>query len=199
MVDEKILVVPARKLFPHERPTGFIKQDPAFYQGLIAEEQTFIWRKDAEEDPNFKQIIPYLLFAHGDKLFMMQRRANANEKRLQSKFSLGIGGHIREEDMQDGDSLAEWAQREFHEEVDYKGNLEVIPLGLINDESNPVGQVHTGFTFLLKGDSSYITIKEEHLSGELVPFDKCLDYYDRMESWSVMLFDHIKENKALLD
>ena len=70
-----------------------------------------------ETDPAYKQIIPYLVFTYENKYFLMQRQKKASETRLQSKYSLGIGGHIREEDMENC-TLVDWAKREFEEEID---------------------------------------------------------------------------------
>ena len=124
----------------------------------------------------------------------MQRRANASEKRLQNKYSLGIGGHIRQEDMQKK-SIFTWAQREFHEEVDYQGNFAIKPLGILNDDSNAVGKVHLGFVLLLYGDSDNISIKSELKSGKLVSLAACITSVNSMESWSELVLNHLKNNR----
>lgn len=145
-----------------------------------------------EVDPTYKQIIPYLIFCHEDKYFVMQRQAKATETRLQSKFSLGIGGHIRQEDIT-GDDIIGWARREFEEEVDYNGSFTVEPLGILNDDSNAVGQVHVGFVYLLKGNSAHIKVKEELKSGELFTLEECMSFYDRMETWSQIVFNFLQQ------
>ena len=82
---------------------------------------------------------------HDNHYFLMQRKSDASESRLRNKLTVGIGGHIRQEDLSSFDeasadkqehSLFAWALREFHEEVNYAGNLKVLPLGIINDDSN---------------------------------------------------------------
>jgi predicted NUDIX family phosphoesterase len=196
--DEEILVVPTVRLFPFDPPQGLIAQELDAYQMLIRNEQRFIWRSHAEIDPSYKQIIPYLLFHHQDRIFVMQRKKTASESRLKSKFSLGIGGHVRLEDLKRGNSLAQWAEREFHEEVDYQGNLSIKPIGLINDDSNDVGKVHVGFAMLLTGDSDAITIRNEHAHGALMSISECARLYDKMETWSQYLFNYIKANKELI-
>ena len=120
----------------------------------------------------------------------MQRSGKASEARLQNKYSLGIGGHIRQDDIQG--SIVDWARREFAEEINYDGSFEVEALGLLNDERDSVGQVHTGFVFLLKGDSDAISVKSELAHGKLATLQECLQVYDAMESWSKMVFDYLK-------
>ena len=87
----------------------------------------------------------------------MQRKGTASEQRLKNKYSLGIGGHIRQEDMTTN-SIFDWARREFHEEVKYAGKLDIEPIGILNDDTNAVGQVHLGLVLLLKGDSEAISL-----------------------------------------
>lgn len=191
--DEKILVVPRDVLFSSGHFQGFLPiADFTAYEALIAQHQRFEWRSSMETDPSFKQIIPYLVFTHDDTFFLMQRRSDASETRLRNNYTLGIGGHIREEDIEHK-SIIQWAQREFDEEVDYTGGLSITPLGLINDDSNAVGQVHMGFVYLLEGDNASITIKSELKDGTLMTLDQMERHKDAMETWSQFVFDYLKD------
>ncbi|MBY0353033.1 NUDIX domain-containing protein [Candidatus Babeliales bacterium] len=191
--DEKILVVPARKLFSSNSINGFHPlKDFDFYANLIATNKEFLWRSDMEQDATYKQIIPYLIFTYNDKYFLMQRRGSASEQRLKNKRTLGIGGHIREDDIA-GKDIIDWAKREFHEEVNYDGTLDVEILGLINDESNEVGMVHTGFAFLLKGNNPNISIRSELKEGHLLTLEECAEYYDAMETWTQLVFNFLQQ------
>jgi len=188
--DELILVVRHDLLFPDGAWNGLRPVDFDSYLKLIQTQKEFHSRAAMETDPTYKQIIPYLIFEHAGNYFLMQRAKKASETRLQSKFTLGIGGHIRQEDMQTN-SLFDWALREFHEEVSYSGELEIEPLGILNDDSNEVGKVHIGFVFLLHGSSADISIKSELASGEMYSLAQCEGFYDRMETWSQMAFSHL--------
>jgi predicted NUDIX family phosphoesterase len=147
-----------------------------------------------EVDENFKQIIPYLVFQHNDTYFMMHRRSDGFETRLHNKKTIGIGGHMRQEDMQKS-SLFGWAEREFHEEIAYTGHLSITPLGIINDDSNDVGKVHIGLVLLLKGDSADISIKSELKSGKLIPLSECLAEKEDMESWSAYIIEYLQQTQ----
>jgi len=194
--DEIILVVKRTHLFPQETWDGFKKIDFDQYLSIIQENKEFQPRSQMETDPNYKQIIPYLIFKHNNKYFLMQRKKGASEKRLQSKFSFGIGGHIRQEDLcaKSKDSIFDWARREFEEEIDYNGSFTIQPLGMINDDSNDVGKVHIGFVFLLDGDSCNIKVRSELQSGELMSLEECNLYADHMETWSQMVFNHLTKS-----
>ncbi|MFH1461603.1 MAG: hypothetical protein ABIF12_01525 [bacterium] len=190
--DEKILVVSRNILFQNKEINGIEKVDFEYYQQLIQDNKEFLWRSQMETDQNYKQIIPYLIFNFENKYFLMQRKSTANEVRLQNKYSLGIGGHIRQEDINNVD-ITGWAKREFAEEVEYKGKLEIQPIGILNDDSNDVGRVHTGFVFLLKGDNSQIKVRSELKSGILLTLKELSEYYKNMENWSKLVFDFIKK------
>lgn len=202
--DERILVVKRDTLFSSPAWHGIKQVDFSEYLNTIQQHKEFLWRSEMEEDPKYKQIIPYLVFTHNDKYFLMQRRSTASEKRLQNKLSLGIGGHIKQEDLEPlvvspskdsrgkHNAIFNWARREFNEEVAYNGKLEIEPLGILNDDSNPVGQVHLGFVLLLKGDTDKIAVKSELKSGQLVSLDECKEKHEFMESWSQLVVDFLK-------
>src|SRR5437867_8714273 len=54
----------------------------------------FMQRSRAENDPGFKQIIPYVLLAHEGRVLHYVRGKKAGEQRLVAKGSIGIGGHM---------------------------------------------------------------------------------------------------------
>ncbi len=188
--DEHILVVRRSHLFLQGDWHGLADIDFDHYMHIIDHKKEFHPRSLMETDPTFKQIIPYLIFTHDNKFFLMQRCTTASEMRLQNKLSLGIGGHIRQEDLNET-SLFSWATREFHEEVTYSGNLSVKPLGILNDDSNDVGKVHIGFVLLLTGDSSDISVKSELKSGTLVSLEECIAQKEHMETWSQFVVDFL--------
>lgn len=181
---EDVLVVPRKYIFAQQSSWHGINQE--IFEACVQttnEHKCFIPREIAETDPAYKQIIPYMVFQFEDKYFVMQRKKTAGEQRLASLFSLGIGGHIRKEDMTD-DSIYTWAKREFEEEVNYSGNLEIENLGVLNDDSTEVGKVHLGLLLLLKGDNGDISIKDEHKSGKLMTLEECKAMVGSFETWS---------------
>jgi predicted NUDIX family phosphoesterase len=191
---ENILVVPTQTLFfegAWQGLRGLDELDLPSYMHIIQSKCLFLSRPEMEENPAYKQIIPYLIFKYQDKYFLMQRASKASESRLRSKFSLGIGGHIRQEDMQ-GNSIFDWARREFAEEISYTGNVDVQMLGILNDDSNEVGKVHVGLVMLLVGDSDKIAVNEELKSGELLTIAECDLFENQMENWSKLVFAYLK-------
>lgn len=194
MHNEWILVVKRSSLFPDGAWQGLKAVDFTAFAKLIKENQEFLPREQMETNPEYKQIIPYLIFSYQETYFLMQRQAKASETRLQNKYTLGIGGHIRHEDLQEGatnlrqgfsgHAIFDWAKREFNEEINYAGTLDITPIGILNDDSNDVGKVHIGLVLLLQGNSDQISVKSELKSGRLVSLEECMNYKESMETWS---------------
>ena len=159
---------------------------------VIRERSFFMPRRDVEEDPGYQQIIPYAVFRHGARYLLTKRLKASSEKRLRHLYSLGVGGHINPEDLANGDPVSDGMRREWEEEVVYAGALEARPLGLIHEESAPVGRVHLGVVFLLEGDTPEIAIREtDKLSGQLLTLDEMRIHYLDMESWSQLVYDRL--------
>lgn len=191
-LQEEILVVKRDTLFPQGAWHGIKGTDIDSFLSLVRDNSEFHPRFLMEEDPVYKQIIPYLIFQYEDRYFLMQRRQIASEQRLKNKLSMGIGGHMIREDRTN-ETLFGWAEREFNEEVNFKGTLSLSCLGILNDDTSPVGQVHIGIVLLAKGDSDAISIKSELKSGTLMTMPEILTRYEELESWSQMAADHLRQ------
>jgi len=170
--DEKVLVVAADILFKNGRWQGLKKDNLDDYVGLIKDNYQFKRRGDVETDLSLKQIIPYMLFSCGEDFFIYKYIKNAGEQRLvNNDYQLGVGGHINQEDvLGSADVLEAGAMREWDEEVHFDGNiLEKKLVGILNDDSRPVEQVHLGLVYHFVGDSNNIRIKEtDKMEGMLI-------------------------------
>lgn len=195
--DEHVLCVRRDELFPDGAWYGFISEGLERYETVIREQSFFMPRAEVEEDPSYQQIIPYVVFRHGDRYFLTRRLKASSEKRLRQLYSLGVGGHINPGDLENGDPIMDGLRREFEEEVEYSGEVEATLLGLINDDSSPVSKVHLALAFLVEGSSPEIAIKEtEKLAGELLTLEEMRMYYLEMESWSQIVYDEVSRSPA---
>jgi predicted NUDIX family phosphoesterase len=195
---EEVLVVPRAEIFPDGAWHGFIHEDPERYLSIIAARRQFRPRGEVEEDPDYQQIIPYLVFRHGDRYLLTRRLKQSSEKRLRHLYSLGVGGHINRVDVADeaADPVEEGLRREFEEEVVYEGGWSHRLIGLINDDSNEVSRVHLALVFEVTGDRAEISIRETgKLEGELLRLEEMKIYYLDMESWSQLIYDHLLDRE----
>jgi predicted NUDIX family phosphoesterase len=189
---EEVLVVAREDIFPDGAWHGFVDADLQRHLDLIAARHQFRARGEVEDDPDWQQIIPYVVFRHEQSFLLTKRLKQSSEKRLRHLYSLGVGGHINRVDGAGGDPVLEGLRREFEEEVLYAGNWRHHLIGLINDDSNDVSRVHLGLVFEVQGDRPQIEIRETgKLEGELLRLEEMKMYYLDMESWSQLIYDHL--------
>jgi predicted NUDIX family phosphoesterase len=189
---EQVLVVKREDIFPDGAWHGFVSDRLERHQAVIRENHFFMARAKVEDDPNYQQIIPYVVFRHGDLYFLTHRLRASSEKRLRKQYSLGVGGHINPGDLDAGDPIQDGLKREWEEEVIYEGSFDAKLIGLLNDDSSPVSKVHLGVVFLVDGDTPHIAIREtDKLAGELLTLEQMRIYYLGMESWSQMVYDRL--------
>src|SRR5438552_9672818 len=194
---EQVLVVRREDIFPDGAWHGFVTDDLERHQRVIRESHFFKPRAEVENDSSFQQVIPYVVFRHGDRYLLTHRLRASSEKRLRKQYSLGVGGHINPGDLQGGDPIQDGLEREWAEEVIYKGSFEAKLLGLLNDESSPVSKVHLGVVFLADGDTPNIAIRETtKLAGELLTLEEMRIYYHGMQSWSQMVYDRLMKGAS---
>jgi predicted NUDIX family phosphoesterase len=193
-VNENVLVVPTAGINP--LLTGFFTTTnlERILECILAN-HSFRSRATVEDDPSFKQIIPYVLVRHGEKFLLMQRTSKQTEKRLHGKCSVGVGGHINDlEVLGSGQNVIHAGlERELDEEVHLLGRRKSLDLrGVISDDSTPVGQVHLGLVFVLETDSPDFRVNEPDLmTAEWASTDLLKERYERMETWSQIAFKHV--------
>ena len=160
----------------------------------------FIPRPEAENDPSFKQIIPYQLFCCDNRYFVFQRGARVGEQRLSGRLSLGIGGHINDRDADNGHTLSgsdfnNALARERHEELLSPRNLPILFRGWINDDSDDVGRVHLGAVYLCQVESeAEITIRPDGEDLRAIGWLSAAEIRERrveFEKWSSLALELI--------
>jgi predicted NUDIX family phosphoesterase len=106
-------------------------------------------RGPLEQDPTQKQLIPYVVIRCGELIWAMRRTRAQSEARLHDRLSLGVGGHMEQIDVAEGqDVILRGLLRELHEEIVAPQDPTLTYLGLINDDTTEVGQVHIGLLYL---------------------------------------------------
>ena len=183
---EKVLVVKTEKLakFISGR-TGLLTEDREAMLDIIINEHEFIDRPAAEEDPSYKQIIPYVVLTRKGLVFATRRLNKGGESRLHGKVSIGIGGHINPVDETDRRSvLMKGLERELDEEVYIRRRGELVPQGFINDDGNGVGAVHLGLCFSMEVEGEVSVKETEKLSGAWMGLQELRGEFDNMETWS---------------
>lgn len=211
---EFVFVVPRTALFPERTPHGvelFESTEHGSVSGgsreafdaCVRDEGFFVERDYAERTPTLKQVIPYTVVfrrtaGSGTEVLLLKRTKGGGEVRLHDKLSIGVGGHVNPIDVADAptgggrDPLLAATRREvMEEELEVTGATRLEAIGLLNDDTNPVGAVHVGFVQvleLLDGDAHVREV--EQLEGEFVTVDELRERLAagaNFETWSSML------------
>ncbi len=210
---EFIHVVPREKLFQESTPHGFVAFDGDFSEGgfmaILEREGFFVERAYAERTPALKQPIPYCLVIKEDQVFLLTRSKQGGETRLHNKLSIGVGGHVEPVDLPTSEELElhpDWNRRNpipkaalreaTLEELEIEGDFKLKTVGLINDDTNPVGSVHIGIVMLLIVDGSVRVRETEQLSGKFVSLDELKQFARdgaNLETWSSLLVPELDQ------
>ncbi|MFL5240468.1 MAG: phosphoesterase [Gemmataceae bacterium] len=197
-LDERVLVVPTSLLHEIGVFQGFCTRVEDYVPRLInSQSLSYRPRSAVETDPTFKQIIPYVVLRCGDQVFHYTRGKAATEARLQALRSLGVGGHINETDSTLFDDPYRLGMvREVEEEVHLETPYTERCIGLINDDSTPVGQVHLGIVHILDLAEPRVRRREQGLTRSgFAAIGDLTSERDQFESWSQFLLDgrHLME------
>lgn len=155
---------------------------------------TYRNRSEAEQNKSYKQLIPYALILCGDKILRYRRGKGGQETRLHGLYSVGVGGHISEEDkglFSSGIGYQEAMRRELMEEVDIDATKEMA-VGVINDDSTEVGYVHLGIVHIVYvPDESLANRRSGIVSPEFVPLSEAVKNPEAYESWSRFCLENL--------
>jgi predicted NUDIX family phosphoesterase len=196
---ERILVVP-RALFDRIGAFDGIRTDgidDAMASLLDPQHHAFMDRALAEEDPTHKQLIPYCIFRCGDRILHYTRGKSGGESRLHAKISVGVGGHINPIDADEGRTGAAAyhaaVAREIAEELILPQHPPHRIIALLNDDSNPVGQVHLGIVHLIDLPTDEVAAREDALTDLAFSSldDLSTSMFDRLETWSQFCVRHL--------
>lgn len=161
-MDEQILVIARETLFNNEENVFQGYKDILEVEEIDSTLSNIEVKRrgDMEEDVRYKQLIPYVIVedvSTGDVL-VYERLQKAGETRLHGSLSIGVGGHANDiEGTTDvGVLIKENALRELQEELIIGEDVTVHKVGLLNDDSDEVGEVHFGIIYVAKVSSKAV-------------------------------------------
>lgn len=159
------------------------------YLPVVTESANLVYRNrsEAEQDKRYKQLIPYVLLISDGKILRYRRGKGGQETRLHGLFSVGVGGHISDEDhglfstqagYQDG------MRRELMEEVAVT-ETNAPAVAVINDDSTDVGQVHFGVVHVMRVANEGVAGRRSGiLAPEFIAVADAVSKGSEYESWS---------------
>ena len=193
MNDERVFVVPRIALPDAAGWYGLRTEGLDTFAAAVERDGRYEPRPAMEQDPSFKQVIPYLVLRDGPQYFLMQRTTAGADARLHGMYSIGVGGHLNPGDG----GLLGGLEREWHEELvaDFLPTFELV--ALLNDDTTPVGAVHLGAVYLAQAEGRPVAIRETHkLSGLFADRADVAAVVDRMETWSRLAFEFFEARES---
>jgi predicted NUDIX family phosphoesterase len=189
---ERVLVIPTAVFQAAGTFQGFSPRVDHYLPRLLdPRHQSYRPRSEVETDPSFKQIVPYAVLRWGEQVFHYTRGKRATETRLQALRSVGVGGHISAYDTNLFESPYREAMfREVGEEVCLDTTYEERCLGLINDDSTAVGQVHLGIVHVFELAEPNVQRREQALTrAGFAPLAELRTQREEFETWSQFVLD----------
>lgn len=190
---EQVLVVPTDLFRSLGYFQGFSREAEVYIDRLLTSDLVeYRPRDEMEEDPSFKQLIPYCVFSHTDsagvqRVFRYTRKSRQGEARLNAKMSIGVGGHISLQDsVVQGRAVYQLGlRRELDEEVRIETPFSERCVGLINDDETEVGRVHLGIVHQFEVEQPLVFPRETGIADAgFLTLDEIAADFDRLESWS---------------
>lgn len=197
--EEQVLVVERKQLEKAGLFQGVMPAVQRYLPVLFAPGAgRYLVRRQAENDPSFKQIIPYVIMHSGGRYLTYVRGKRAGETRLVEKRSIGIGGHINPTDemglFDPYETYLNAVHREVAEEVSVDSPYTERIIGLLNDDSNEVGRVHLGIVHLWDLETPSVSRREQMITQmEFLPIEDLRKRREDMETWSQLCLDYLLE------
>jgi len=177
------------------------------FEDIIKNNFEFMKRKEAEENFDYKQPIPYAVVVDENNYIFVYKRwgsdSNVGEQRLHNKISIGVWWHVELEEKNSKSPIYDTLLREVEEELNIKKNniKDILTVGYINDDTNPVGKVHFWIAYIVKINNSNIDLLDWEIeNGEFYSLDqveKMINSWDyEVEEWSKIIFPQIKKMLA---
>jgi predicted NUDIX family phosphoesterase len=201
-MEEHVLVVPTALFHQLGCFQGFCRSIDRYRDVLLAPKNVqFRPRSEVEKDPNYKQLIPYMIFCHTEtegtvRIFQYVRGKGMGESRLHHKRSIGIGGHLSAEDQTNDhntdsqDVYRKGMLRELREEVVLQTTFTEHCVGLINDDNSEVGKVHLGIVHRFDvADPKIISNEPDLIESGFVTIGELQQNRPQLESWSAFCLD----------
>lgn len=145
-----------------DNKTGFIPKDSVNDDKFFDSNRLwFIPRPIAEENTDFRQLIPYVILRYKDRIGIYERTSKGGENRLHNLVSIGMGGHVSTRDI-------------FHYYDDIHG-LETVKTAMFRELIEEIGLTdehidsinHVGYLYYDK-DSPVEDVHKVHIGVVLV-------------------------------
>jgi predicted NUDIX family phosphoesterase len=194
--EERVLCFP-RKLLEEVGVFEGLSPEVERYLPAVTSPSRLVYlnRTDAEQDRRYKQLVPYVLLICNGKILRYRRGRGGQETRLHGLFSVGIGGHISEEDhglFSKDLGYRDGMRREIMEEVAVE-EVKESAVAVINDDSTEVGYVHFGVVHVMHvANETVVGWRSGIVGPEFIPIVEAVKGASGYESWSRLCLENLE-------
>jgi predicted NUDIX family phosphoesterase len=196
MAAEERVMCFERKLFEEIGVFQGLSLEVEKYLPVVTRASNLVYRNrsEAEQDRRYKQLIPYVLIVHNGNVLRYRRGKGGQETRLRGLCSVGVGGHISEEDhglFSSDRGYQDGMRRELMEEVGLEVERDAA-VAVINDDSTEVGYVHFGVVHIVPvANEDIVGRRSGILNPEFVPMVEAVKDAADYESWSRFCLENL--------
>ena len=196
MTEERVLCFP-RKLLEELGVFQGLSLEVDKYLPVVTSSSQLVYlnRNEAEQDKRYKQLIPYVLLICNGNILRYRRGKGGQEARLHGLYSVGIGGHISDQDnslFAKDIGYHEGMRREIMEEVAVK-EVNDKAVAVINDDSTEVGYVHFGVVHITHVPNENVVGHRSGILGpEFIPIADGVKNASGYESWSSQCLENLE-------
>jgi predicted NUDIX family phosphoesterase len=198
MATEERVLCFERKLLDELGVFQGLSLDVEKYLPVVTSSSRLIYRNrsEAEQDKRYKQLIPYVLIICNGRILRYRRGKGGQETRLHGLFSVGIGGHISDEDhglFSKAAGYHDGMRREIMEEVAVEEANDAA-VAVINDDTTDVGQVHFGVVHIMHvANEATAGGRSGIVAPEFVPIEQATKEASQYESWSRFCLENLDQ------
>ena len=128
----------------------------------------FVDREWAEAHSSVKQIVACGVVVNHRKILCLRRSKNSNRLELRLNWTLMVGGHVDEDDVDTADPILNCVIREIKEETGLEPQSTPRFLGYVTDPATPVGRLHIGAVFKFESAQNKIYFSNNLDNDEFV-------------------------------
>lgn len=200
-LDEKILAIPRKYATEAIRTGSFVVSESLEKLNEIIKEQgKYIPRSKIEKSEEYIQLIPCGIIEHDRKILLLKRKEIDPKNRLNEKYVIWAGGHVREQDASE-DALVSGLKRELAEELFIKSQYVISkPKGFVYFAGNAKSRRHLGVVYKVELSDDDVALgldqtefkerRGKSVSGTFQSLEELKGYFQGMEQWSRAILEH---------
>jgi predicted NUDIX family phosphoesterase/thymidylate kinase len=194
-LDEKIFSIPHNIFEDNFGLSSFFIPDNLDRAMLkIKEQGKYIPRSKVEKSDEHIQIIPCGVIEFKGRVLLLKRKEIDKKNRLNEKYVIWAGGHVREDDASD-ETLITGLKRELAEELFIKSQYSISgPVGFVYFSSHIKSRKHMGIVYKVELSDDDVALgldqtefkerRGKSVSGTFQSPAELKGYYSGMEQWS---------------